>query len=83
MRRHPNLAFGKLEFAVSKGFDAKELGFFTKLFFDTKELVVFGHTVGTGSGTSLDLSGVDGDGEVGDGSIFGFARTVGDRKSVV
>ena len=58
------------------------MGVFTKLFFDAEELVVLGHTVGTGSGTGLDLSSVDGNGEVSDGRIFGFTGTVGDHAGI-
>lgn len=56
---------------------------------DPEELVVFGDTVGPGSGSGLDLAGVESDDDIGYGSVFGLAASVGyhcrvsDRKSVV
>ena len=47
-----------------------------QLLFDTDELVIFGHTVGTGSGAGFDLSAIKRHGEVGNGIIFRFAGPV-------
>lgn len=63
---------------VVEGFDAWVFGGIAKLFFDAEELVVFGNTIGSGHGTSLDLAGVESNDEVSDGGIFGFTGTVGD-----
>ncbi len=51
-------------------------GAVAQLFFDAKQLVVFGHTVRTAQRTGLDLAAVGSHCDVGDGSIFCFARTV-------
>ena len=39
-------------------------------------MVIFGETIGAGKRTSLDLQGIGGDGDIGDGGIFGFTGTV-------
>ena len=54
----------------------------TEFFLDAEELVVLGHTVGTACRTGLDLSGVGSYGDVGDGSVLGFARAVRDNCGV-
>lgn len=47
-----------------------------QLFLDTDKLVVLSHTVGTAQRTSLNLSRVGSNGDVGNGRIFRFTRTV-------
>ena len=59
--------FGALAIAVSS--------VVAELFLDAEKLVVLGHTVGTACGTGLDLAGVGSHCDVGDSSVFGFART--------
>ncbi len=53
-----------------------ELGLFAELFFDAEELVVLGDAIGTGGRAGLDLAAVGGNGNVGDGGVFGFAGAV-------
>lgn len=48
----------------------------TQLLFNTKQLVVLGHTVGAAQRTGLDLAGIGGYRDVGDRSIFGLSGTV-------
>ena len=43
-----------------------------EVFLDPQQLVVLGDTVGTGQRTGLDLAGIEADGDVGDGAVFGF-----------
>ncbi len=45
-------------------------------FFDANQLIVFGEPVGPGKRACLDLTAIGGDGEIGDCSILGLARTV-------
>ena len=51
-------------------------GEITEFLFDAEELVVLSHTVGAAERTGLDLTRVGSHGDVSDGSIFSFARTV-------
>ena len=53
-------------------------GAVAEFFFDAEELVVFGHAVGAGGGAGFDLAAVGGDGDVGDGGVFGFAAAMGE-----
>jgi len=41
--------------------------------FDAEAFVSFGHALATAEGADFELSGVDGDGEVGDEGILGLA----------
>ena len=50
---------------------------------DGDEAVVFGDAVGSGEGAGFDLAGIGGNREVGNESIFGFTRAVGDDGFVV
>ena len=50
----------------------------TKFLFDAEELVVFGDPVGAAEGTSLDLAGIRGDGDVRDRGVLGLARAMAD-----
>ena len=51
-------------------------GVVTKLLLDTEDLVELGETLGTGRGTSLDLSGAETNDDVGNGDILGLTRAV-------
>ena len=53
-----------------------------KFLFDAEELVVFRDTVGTAHRTGLDLAGVGGHRDVGDGGVLGFTRAVRDHRGV-
>ena len=50
--------------------------FVTELLLDPKELVVLRDAIGARGRPGLDLAGVHGDGEVGDGRVLGLARAV-------
>ena len=52
-------------------------GAVAELLLDTNQLVVFRHTVGAAHGAGLDLAGVCGDGDVGDGGVLGLSGAVG------
>src|SRR4051794_18814749 len=56
---------------LETGFDGLELaavdGVFAEQLLDAKQLIVFGNAVGAAQGTGLDLAGVGGHGNVGDG----------------
>lgn len=56
---------------------AVELSSIAQFFLDTKKLIVLGHAVRTTEGASLDLAGVCGYSDIGNGGIFGFTRAVG------
>ena len=49
----------------------------SELFLDSEKLVILRDTLGSGRGTSLDLAGVEGYGEVCNGCICGLTGTVG------
>src|SRR5205085_3891685 len=53
-----------------------------QVFFDAQQLVVFGDSVGARQRSGLDLSCVGSHGDVGDETVFGFARTVRDYRRV-
>lgn len=53
-----------------------------QLFFNPEELIIFRYTVGPAERASLDLACVGGDGDIRDGDIFRFARTMGDDGGV-
>ena len=57
-------------------------GEITEFLLDAEELVVLSHTVGAAERTGLDLTRVGSHGDVSDGSIFSFARTVRSHRSV-
>ena len=57
-------------------------GVVAELFLDAEELVVFGDAVGAAEGAGLDLAGVGGHGEVGDGGVLGLAGAVADDRGV-
>ena len=59
-----------------------EDGAVAEFFFDAEELVVLGDAVGAGGCAGFDLAAVGGDGDVGDGGVFGFARAVGEDGGV-
>ena len=62
----------------TKGLKTWINGAITEFFFNAKELVVLGDTFGAVWSTGLDLTRIEGDDEVGNGRILGFARTMGD-----
>lgn len=51
-------------------------GVITELLLDTEDLVELGETLGTGRGTSLDLTGAETNDDVGNGDILGLTRAV-------
>ena len=61
---------------------AEERGGVAEFFFDTQKLVVLGDAVGAGGCAGLDLAGVRGDGDIGDGGVLGFAGAVADDGGV-
>src|SRR3546814_9504267 len=67
---------------IIEGVTAGIRGHFSKLFFDTEQLVVFGHAVGTRQRTRLDLHSIGGHGNIGNRGIFGFARAVGNDRGI-
>jgi len=75
---HLFLNFREIELAHFAAVD----GIVAEFLFDAEELVVFGDAVGAAEGAGLDLAGVRGDGDVGDGDIFGLARAVADDGGV-
>ena len=50
----------------------------TELFFNAQEAIVFGNPFASVGRTRLDLVGIQSDGEIRNGRVFRFARTVGD-----
>lgn len=50
--------------------------------FDGEEAVVFGDAVAAGQGAGFDLREVPGDGKIGDGCVFRFARAMRDDGDV-
>ena len=71
-----------LELILLEGLEAEIDGFVAEFFLDAEELVVLGHTIGSGSRAGLDLSGIDGNGEIRDGGILGFAGAMADHGGV-
>src|ERR1044072_4898360 len=57
-------------------------GIFTQCFFNTEQLVVLGHTVGTAGRTGFNLSAVEGHSQVGDGCIFSFTAAMAHDRRV-
>src|SRR6478609_7496328 len=47
-----------------------------QVFFDTQQLVVFGHPLSTGRCARLDLTAAQGDGKVGDRGVLGLTRAM-------
>ena len=48
----------------------------TQMLFDAEQLVVLGHALGAAGSTGLDLAGVQGHGQIGNGGVLGLAGTV-------
>ncbi len=73
---------------INAGYRAAERGptrihrFVTELLLDPQELVVLRDAIGARRRPGLDLPGVHGDGEVGDGRVLGLARAVRDDRRV-
>ena len=44
-----------------------------QLFFNAQQLVVLCHTLGTAGSAGLDLAGVQGNGQIGNGGVLGLA----------
>ena len=53
-----------------------------QLLLDAEQLIVLRNAVGAAGSTSLDLAGVQRDGDVGNGGILGLAGTMGDNSGV-
>src|SRR5690606_38029270 len=53
-----------------------------QLLFNAQQLVVLGDAVGTAQGAGLDLTGGSAYGQVGNGAVLGFTRTVGNYRGV-
>ena len=58
-------------------------GLGAQLLLDPQELVVLGDPVGPAGRPGLDLAGVGGHGDVGDGGVLGLARAVADDRAVL
>ena len=67
---------------VLKSLAAGEAGGAAEGFFNAQELVIFGGALSAAGGAGFDLSGIDGDGKVGDGAVLGFAGAVGDNRGI-
>ena len=52
-------------------------GAVAQLLLDAQQLVVLRHTLGTAGRAGLDLAGVQGHGQIGDGGVLGLAGAVG------
>lgn len=63
-------------------FTTVERRLLTQRFFDTNQLVVFSNAVRTAHRTSFDLACSGTNSQVGNGSVFSFARTVRDNSGV-
>jgi hypothetical protein len=59
------------------------LGFVTKFFFDSQELIVFRDAIAAGNRPGLDLAGVRRDRDVGNRCILRFARAMADYGGVI
>jgi hypothetical protein len=57
-------------------------GGIAEIFLDPQQLVVLGDTVGTGQRTGLDLAGIEANGDIGDGAVFGFTGAMRDHRGV-
>jgi len=57
-------------------------GVFTKLLLDAEELIVFSQAIGAAQGAGFDLATVGGDGDVGNGRVFGFTGAMAQDSSV-
>src|SRR4051794_23895943 len=53
-----------------------------ELLFDAQQLIVFCDAIGARGRAGLNLTAVGGDGDVGDGRVFGFARAMGEDGAV-
>ena len=67
---------GPLALDVVEGVQTGVLGLALQLLLDADELVVLGHAVGPAGGAGLDLAGVAGHGQIGDGHVLGLAGAV-------
>src|SRR6185437_13703652 len=67
---------------TGQGVGTAEGGGAAQVLFDPEELVVLGHPVRPAGSTGLDLPGVGGHGQVGDGGVLGLAGPVGDHRPV-
>ena len=45
----------------------------TQILLNAEQLVVLGHALGAAGGTGLDLAGVQGNGQISNGGVFGLA----------
>src|SRR5690606_21949853 len=61
---------------VVERLEARVRSHFGQFLFDTQQLVVLGHAVRARQRARLDLHGVGGHRDIGNGGVFGFARTV-------
>ncbi len=67
---------GDLLLQVEEGLHARILGDVAQFLFDAEQLVVLGHAIRAARRAGLDLAGVEGHGDVGDGRVFGLAGAV-------
>src|SRR5690625_5306619 len=58
-------------------------GAVAECFFNAKQLVVFSDTVRAAEASGFDLTGVQCDGEIRDGGVFGFTRAVRDHRGIL
>src|SRR5262245_8645561 len=56
-------------------------GAFLQILLDAQQLIVLGNSVGAAGGAGLDLAGVGGHDDVGNGRVFGFAAAMADDGS--
>src|SRR5260370_9945052 len=61
---------------LTEGSFAVEASGLAEFFLDAKELVVFGDTIGAACGAGLDLARGGSDSQIGDESVFRFARAM-------
>ena len=55
---------------------------FAQLLLNPEQFVIFTDAVGPGKRAGLDLSGIGGHGQMGDGGVFGLAGAVRDDRAV-
>jgi hypothetical protein len=79
------LAVWRRKLRILKGLYAGKSAVGTENLFDTKQLVVFRDSVASTPGARLYLTGIHGDGEIGNRRVFGLAGSMGDdrRESIV
>src|SRR5260221_797935 len=66
---------GTLKLSAVHGVPAERL-------LDAQQLIIFGHPISAAKRTGLDLAGIGGHGDVGDGGILGFAGAMADHGGV-